>query len=107
MRRYFADNDPFCFSPLGFMRTLSLKTFRSILLVIIPVLISSHVTFGQARCVSDDDVKAMLVKINATSSVSLNKELRDKLLALKEAAQQGFQNSIAEGRAAALLQQMR
>jgi VWFA-related protein len=90
------------------MPTDSRKTVLSILLAGALALICSHVTFGQVRCLSNDDVKTMLARIDSSPVVSLNNELRARLLTLKEKTQQSFQNTIAEGgEAAALLKQVR
>jgi Ca-activated chloride channel family protein len=90
------------------MPSVSLKTILSVLLTIASVFLCSDVVRGQARCLNDDDVRRMLAQVNSSRNVPLNKNLRDKLLKLKEKDQKSLQESINENyKANGLLEQMR
>jgi VWFA-related protein len=59
-----------------------MKALLKVLIVITPIWSWSTAALGQS-CVTRDEVKAMVSRLNAQSSVSPNKKLRDELLKLR------------------------
>jgi VWFA-related protein len=61
-------------------------------------VLCAQIAVSQGKCLSDDDVKAMIVQLGSASRVSFNEKLRDRLLKISEKEQERFQNSLAEER---------
>lgn len=91
------------------MQTYSPKKLLITLLTVTCALLCPPITFSQHRCLSDDNVKMMIAQVSSSPGVSLNKELKDRLLKMKEKEQKHFQDAIEEERAkaGALMNQMR
>jgi VWFA-related protein len=53
---------------------------------------------GADRCLSQDDVKNMLARVNSNQNVALNQKLREELLKLKEKNQQRLDDDIRDNR---------
>ncbi|HYJ44973.1 MAG TPA: VWA domain-containing protein, partial [Pyrinomonadaceae bacterium] len=51
----------------------------------------------QGKCLTDDEVKSMLARLNTDQGVAFNTQLRDELLKLKADNQKLFQNIVAAG----------
>src|SRR5215510_10283975 len=78
------------------------------LLVTCLVISSGSLGFAQTKCLGDDDIKRMIAQVKSPRSESLNKDLHEKLLKLKEKSLKGLEQSIGEGkRDEALMQQIR
>jgi len=73
------------------------KSLR-VLLLIIPIYVCSPSVKGQDQCISQDDVKKMLVQVKSGHQVTLNKKLRNELLKLQEKNQERLEKDIRENR---------
>jgi VWFA-related protein len=84
---------------------ITLLTVTSALLCS-PIIFSQR--FSQQGCLSDNQVK-MIAQVKSSTGVSFNKELRDRLLKIKEKEEKHFQDAIQEesAKAGALKNQMR
>jgi len=58
------------------------------------------VAFGQARCLSPEDVKKFVAQVDAPQSVTLNPTLTKELLALKESDQRRVRADVADNKKA-------
>lgn len=75
-----------------------LPTFLIVILTCMSIIAGSRLASGQTSCLTNDDVKNMLAQVSESRSESLNKELKDTLLKLKEKGEKRFQEVIAESR---------
>jgi Ca-activated chloride channel homolog len=75
-----------------------LPTFLKVILTCTSIIALSQLASGQTSCLSNDDVQRMLAQESASRSVSLNKELKDTLLELKEKGEKRFQKAVEESR---------
>lgn len=91
------------------MQAFSLKHILIALLTVTCAFLCPAITFSQDRCLSEDILKTMTAQVSSSPSVSLNQELKDRLLQMQEKEQKHFQEAIEEERreAGALPQQMR
>ncbi len=72
------------------------KTRFGILIAASFLFIGSQVAQGQPRCMTDHEVKAMIMQINSQQKVSLNNQLRKQLLELKDKNQKLFRYAAEE-----------
>ncbi len=89
------------------MRINSRKALFIVSIAVTAMFLCSQSIFGQARCLSDGDVKKMLAQVEAPRNAAFNKNLRDKLLKLKERDQKQFQDSVGDGKREAMLERMK
>ena len=75
---------------------LQTQTVRA-LIAAAALLVYAQLLFGQARCVSDDEVKKMIAQVNSPGNVTFNKKLHDALIKLKESSEKGFRDAVAHG----------
>ena len=80
----------------GFMRDLRLKIVK-ILIAIAYLFIWSQPIFGQATCLTSDEVKKMVAQANTQPSAQTDLKLRDELLQLKADNQRLFQRTTGAG----------
>lgn len=80
----------------GFMRDLLLKIVK-ILIAIVYLFIWSQTIFGQAACLTSDEVKRMLAQADARQAAQPDLKLRDELLQLKADNQRLFQRTAGQG----------
>jgi VWFA-related protein len=73
-------------------------TFLAVILICTSIVAWSQLASGQTSCLSNDDVKRMLTQVNAARTESLNQELKNTLLKLKEEGDKRFQDAVAETR---------
>src|ERR1700694_1420351 len=71
-----------------------MKTFFTVVIALAAIFRCSPPVFGQAGCLSDAEIKKMLVQVNSPRNGSFNKKLRDELLKLREKDQKRFQNAV-------------
>jgi len=82
------------------MRTDLLKKVFGVLVVVLSVWVCSPAIFGQVKCLSPEEVKALVAQVNSSRSVTFNQTLSRELVALKESDQVRFREDIAENKKA-------
>ncbi len=85
----------FCFHKVT-VRIFSTRTFPTVSIAIVSLFSCLQSVVGQTSCLSNDDVKKMLVQVNSSQNVSPNKKLREELLKLAEKDQERLRNTIGE-----------
>ncbi|HKC65739.1 MAG TPA: VWA domain-containing protein [Pyrinomonadaceae bacterium] len=80
----------------GFMRDLRLKIVNT-LIAITSIFILSQSIFGQAACLTNDEVKKMVAQADWQPAAQPDLKLRDELLQLKADNQRLFQRTTEQG----------
>jgi VWFA-related protein len=78
------------------VRIFSTRTFPTVSIAIVSLFLCVQSVVGQTSCLSNDDVKKMLVQVNTSQNVSPNKKLREELLKRAEKDQERLRNTIGE-----------
>lgn len=89
------------------MTRKSLHTVSRVLLHLTAILVCFQSVPGQDQCLSQDEIKSILARVNAREQSPLNKKLRDELLKLKKKDQERINKSIAEKKPDALIERIR
>jgi VWFA-related protein len=85
----------------------SLHTASRVLLPLTAILVCFQTVPSQDQCLSQDEIKSILARVNARQQLTLNKKLRDELLKLKRKDQERINKSIAEEKPDVLLKRVR
>jgi VWFA-related protein len=82
------------------MRTDLLKNVFGVLVVVWSACVWSPAVPGQVKCLSPEEVKTLVAQVNSSQSVSFDKTLSQKLVALKESAQERLSGDVAQNKKA-------
>lgn len=76
------------------------KRHLPVLLAVMSVCICAHAVCGQTKCLSPEEVKALLAQVDSQQSVSFNQDLSESLVKLKQNDELRVRADIAENKKA-------
>jgi VWFA-related protein len=78
------------------MRNHSLKAFAGLLIISAAIILWQPSVLAQDKCLTNDEVKVVVAKINSQQNMTPNKKLANELIKLRAENQKSFQEALAE-----------